>query len=274
MSIVEPIRTARPVQTVRDVATVARRTHVSMLAAGLAYFTFATLLPFALLVVIAITAAGGEPLAERTLEVATSGLGAEHAGTVTGAIFAEEARLPSTLIGIGVFLWSSGRLFGSFDRAFAVIYGAYRERTLAETAADAMVVTATTVMALVLLGVFAALYVLRAGGFSIAAPVVLFAALLVLFTPLFYVFPDVEVGALEILPGTILAGGGWAVASLILGSYARVAGGEAYGVAGLVLLILTWLYLGGLAVLVGATTNAVLGGHVDPGEPRLRRVHP
>lgn len=274
MSLVDPIRTARPVQTARDVATVAQRTHVSMLAAALAYFTFATLLPFALLLVIAITAAGGEPLAERTLEVATSGLGAEHGRTVTGAIFAEGARLPSTLIGVGVFLWSSGRLFGSFDRAFAVIYGAHRQRTLAETAADAVVVTATTVMALVLLGAFGALYVLRAGGLSAAAPVVLFGALLVLFTPLFYVFPDVEVGALEILPGTIMAAGGWAVASLVVGSYARVAGGQAYGVAGLVLLILTWLYLGGLAVLLGATTNAVLGGHVDPDEPRLARVAP
>ena len=35
-----------------------------------------------------------------------------------------------------------------------------------------------------------------------------------------------------------------------------------YGVAG-VLLVLSWLYVGDLALLLGAATNAVLGGYVD-----------
>lgn len=235
-----------------------------MLAGGLAYFGFASLLPFALLVVLLITAAADQSLAEQILETAASVLGQEHARTVRATVFAEEARLSSTLIGVVVFVWSSLRLLGSFDRAFAAIYEVRAERSLVESLRNAAIVMLTTLLAIVLIAVFGVLYGLQLGGLSWVAPAVLFVALAVLFMPMFYVFPATDVGVREILPGTVLAAGGWAIASLLLGLYARVAGGAVYGAAGLVLLILSWLYLGALAVLVGATLNAVLAGHVDP----------
>lgn len=266
MSVVKALRETSFVRTARDVIAVGRRAQVSILAAGLAYFGFASLLPFVLLLVILITAVGGEPLAERVLESAASVLGPDHARTVTETVFAEEARLPSILIGAVVLFWSSFRVFRSFDRAFAAVYGAHAERSIAESIRNAGIVMATTFLALVLLGVFGVLYGLQLGLLSSIAPAVLFAALAVLFLPMFYVFPAADVAVVDILPGTILAAGGWAIASILLGVYARLAGGEVYGAAGLVLLILSWLYLGALFVLVGAALNAVLAGHVDPDE--------
>lgn len=235
-----------------------------MLAGGLAYFGFASLLPFALLVVLLITAVADQSLAERILETAASVLGQEHARTVTDTVFAEEARLSSTFIGVVVFVWSSLRLLGSFDRAFASVYEVRAERSLVESIRNAVIVMMTTLLAIVLIAVFGVLYGLQLGSLSWIAPAVLFVALAVLFMPMFYVFPATDVGVYEILPGTVLAAGGWAIASILLGLYARVASGAVYGAAGLVLLILSWLYLGALAVLVGATLNAVLAGHVDP----------
>jgi membrane protein len=39
---------------------------------------------------------------------------------------------------------------------------------------------------------------------------------------------------------------------------------DLYGVVGGLLLLLTWLYVGGLALLLGVVVNAVLAGRVDP----------
>lgn len=255
-------------ETALDVVAVARRAQVSLLAASLAYFGFTSLLPVALLVVILLTAVGGDAVAERTLSVVSSVLGERLGSTVTDVVLAEEDRLPTTVVGLVVLLWSGLRLFRSTDRAFAAVYGERSAVSIPATFRNAVLVFLTNLLALALLGGVGIWLGLSGGVVSAAAPVVLFAALVVVFLPMFYVFPRVGVSLREILPGTVFAAGVWAVASVGFRVYA-VLSTPAYGAAGTALLVLTWLYVGGFALLLGATLNAVLGGHVAPDYERL-----
>jgi uncharacterized BrkB/YihY/UPF0761 family membrane protein len=88
--------------------------------------------------------------------------------------------------------------------------------------------------------------------------------LLAVFFPLYYVFPDCQVTVRRALPGTVLAAAGWTGLGTVFGLYAeRAASFQLYGVLGGVVLVLTWLYFGGLVVLFGAALNAVLAGRTD-----------
>lgn len=250
--------------TVADVLAVARRAQISILAAGLAYFAFTSLVPFVLLAVAVVTVVGGEALAEQFSGIAVATLGERLGTSATESLFAGQARFRSSLLGVGVLVWSGLRLFGSSDRAFAAVYDEHHERSMLETVRNAALVLVTNLLALTLMGVIAAVFGRQLGLLSLFAPVALLAVLVVVFLPMFYVFPRADVSVLEVLPGTAFAAGAWAVASVGLGVYAGLAGDRLYGAAGGVLLVLTWLYVGGLAVLFGATLNAVLGGRVDP----------
>jgi membrane protein len=87
------------------------------------------------------------------------------------------------------------------------------------------------------------------------------ASLLVVFLPLFYLFPDEEVTVREVVPGTVLAAVGWTVLEFLFRYYVAVVGvGERYGVLGTVVLLVTWLYFSGFVVLLGAALNSVLAG--------------
>lgn len=251
-------------ETARDVIAVSRRAQLPMLAAGLAYFAFTSLVPVVLLGVILVAALGGEALIGQALSLTSAVLGDRMGAAVTNAVFDNEAGSRSIFLAVIVMTWSAVRLFGSSDRAFAAIYDERKSRSLATTVWNAVLVFVTNLGALGLLGGIAVLFVTRTGFVAVVAPLVLLVALVVVFLPMFYVFPRADVTFREVLPGTIFAAGAWALASVVLGVYAGTVGSPAYGAAGALLLVLAWLYAGGLAILLGATLNAVLGGHVDP----------
>jgi membrane protein len=93
----------------------------------------------------------------------------------------------------------------------------------------------------------------------------LLVTLVAVFLPTFYLLPEVEVSIPDALPGTLFAATVWTVSAMFFRLYATLSSSvRLYGVAGGVLLVLSWLYVGDLALLLGAATNAVLGGHVDP----------
>lgn len=250
--------------TVRDIVAVARRAQLPMLAAGLAYFAFTSLIPVFLLGIIVVAALGGEELIGQVLSVTSGILGDQVGAAVTNAVFANEAGTQSVVVALLVMTWSAVRLFGSTDRAFAAIYDEREQRTFLSTVWNSGLVFVTNLVALTLLAGIAAVFVTAAGFLSVVAPLVLLAALVAVFTPMFYVFPRAEVTFREVLPGAMFASGAWAVASVVLGVYAGAVGSHPYGAAGALLLVLAWLYAGGLAILLGATLNAVLGGHVEP----------
>ncbi|THE63493.1 hypothetical protein D8Y22_16815 [Salinadaptatus halalkaliphilus] len=99
---------------------------------------------------------------------------------------------------------------------------------------------------------------------SISAAVL--AVLLIgVFAPMYYLFPEPTVSVGEILPGTVFAALSWTVLAVGFRIYVATSDSVAlFGIAGAVLIILTWVYLGGFCLLLGAVLNAVLADRVDP----------
>lgn len=251
-------------QTLSQTIAVARRAQISLLAASLAYFGFLSLFPFALLVIIVLTTVGGEYFGDIAADMLADVLGEQISRQFDEEGFFTSAGLPGTLGSLAVLLWGAMRLYLSSDQAFAAIYGEEQEATLVSTLRNATLVFLANLVAIVLLGGIGIWFGLSGRVAALVAPLLLFVALTAVFLPIFYIFPHVDVTVREVLPGTVLAAGVWAVASAGFRVYAGSASTVAYGAAGAIVLLLSWLYIVGLATLIGAALNAVLGGHVDP----------
>ncbi len=91
-------------------------------------------------------------------------------------------------------------------------------------------------------------------------PTLLLAAILV--TGLLYRFaPDVRHQWRWISPGSMFVAFGWMAASLVFGVYVKHFGSynKTYGSIGAVIVLLTWMYLGGLVLFIGGQIDASIG---------------
>lgn len=81
----------------------------------------------------------------------------------------------------------------------------------------------------------------------------------------YYHAPDAEQDWIWITPGSILATLLWIAASLGLQAYLKIAGSftETYGALGGAMVLLLWLYVTGIAILVGGEMNAEIE-HASP----------
>jgi membrane protein len=81
----------------------------------------------------------------------------------------------------------------------------------------------------------------------------------------YYFAPDAEQEWVWITPGSLLATALWIVVSLSFKLYISYFGhyNETYGAIGAIIVLLTWFYLSGLAILVGAELNAEIE-HASP----------
>lgn len=247
------------------VLAVARKEQATLLAASLAYFSFVSLVPLVLLVLVVLATAGSVDLAVEAARLATEAAtpGLE---TPLETLLENRAGQRATFVGVAVLLWSAFRLFRALDDVFDAVYGRRHRESLRHSVRDAVLVFVTLVGALTLLGVVGVLLPLHLpAGEALVGPLLLFVALVVVFLPTFYVFPAGDVGVREVVPGVVVAAGIWSLSSFVFRLYA--AGGlRLYGAAGAFVLVLTWLYVGGLALVLGAVVNAVLAGRAGADE--------
>jgi membrane protein len=259
----------------RDVMAVARERQLSIKSAGLAYHAFNTLVPLVILGLVAATLVEAfEPLLRSVTEafeledVVTDEMLEEAAGDAG-------ARFRAAALALVILLWSAARLFQAVNSAFTDVYDSRDDQSYvgsvatvtAVTVLNAVLVTLTIAFAIGLVSVVGISVPVRGDGLLVAvgSAVVLALLLPVIFFPMYYLFPQVDVSATEVLPGTALAALSWTV--LALGFRVYVATSESvalFGIAGAILLILTWVYLGGFCLLLGAILNAVLADRVDP----------
>jgi hypothetical protein len=178
-------------------------------------------------------------------------------------------RTSATAVSLLLLAWSALKLFRGLDVAFSQVYGVTDVEPLPRQVLDAVVVLLTLPVAVAAaVAVTVVVPYLDAVPYvDVASGVALPVALTLVFLPAYYVFPDVEMSVREALPGAALAAVGWTLLAQGFHAYTTyVSGGEVYGILGGALLLVTWLYFGGIVITVGAVCNAVLSGRPDDDE--------
>jgi len=247
----------------RTVVRELRARDATLLAASIAYYAFVSLLPLLVLATIVATAVGGEALRTTVLGLAGQYLLPVGQGLIDEALANTTGRGGVTLVGFALLLWSSLKLFRGIDTAFARIYGTASRDFLGS------VRVGVTVLVAIGVGSFGGVALVGAVAFlrtpvALVAPLLFFTVLTAALFPVYYLIPAADLSPREALPGTLLGAVGWTLLGTAFALYAAVATTSGrfalYGVLGAILLLVTWFYLAGLVLLVGAALNAVRGG--------------
>lgn len=199
--------------------------------------------------------------------------------------------------GLVLAIWSSSAgliaIISTLNRAYDITEGRpwWKVRGVAIILTLALTVVVISALALVIAGPMIAAALGEALGMGPAFvtawtwgrwPVILLLVSLGM-ALIYYFAPDADQEWIWITPGSILATLLWVAASLGLQTYLKFAGNfnETYGTLGGAMVILLWLYVTGIAILVGGEMNAEIEhaspegkdpGEKKPGERRRLRA--
>ena len=249
------------IATGRRVVRRVNDSYVPFLAGSLAYHVFLLLTPLLILLLVVVSAVGGDAAVAYLAE-----FGRPYITAQGRELFANTVRNASqytwvVAVGVVAILWSTLRIFRGLDVVFARVYDTDTHESIHGQVRDGLVGVATVTLALVaaiVAGAVASLFPWESLA-RLANLVVLVVVLGVVFFPLYYVIPNVEMSVREALPGTGVAVVGWLAFHLLFQVYVDYALTlEAYGVIGTVLSVLLWLYSSMFILLVGGVVNAVL----------------
>lgn len=234
--------------------------NLTFIAGAIAYSAFLSLVPLLVLMLGIAALIRGEGVTAPLLATVEANISPLVADLLRSALSRKSGTLGASLIGLVVLIWSSLKVFRGLNVAFAAVYGE-TETSFVATLRDGVVAFVCLVAAIgALVGIEAALVlVVDRTVLELLGPALLFFGLFVAFLPVYYVLPDVHVTFQEVVPGALLAAGGWLALGVLFQLYVSVTG-TAAGVLGGVILLLTWLYVAALLFLLGAVVNAVLGG--------------
>jgi YihY family inner membrane protein len=261
----------RTVAVVRGVADGAQSDRITFIAAGLAYYALISLVPLVLLALVVTSLLGDSTFVEAAVAEASRTLGEEGGRVLAQALTGAAGRGGATVFGLAVLLWSGLKLFRGLDIAFSDVYGDPGPSSIVEQLRNAAItlgavgigVAATVAIGAVIAGLDIGSAIDARDTVGLLGTPALVVALTVAFLPLYYVLPGTDISIREAVPGALFAAVGWAVLQTGFRVYVSLAGSyEAYGLLGGVLLLVTFLYFGGLVLLLGAVFNAVLTGHI------------
>ncbi len=174
-------------------------------------------------------------------------------------------------------LWSATTGMTAIEDTLNAVYRARETRPLWKQYLVA--VTLTLVAAVILFISTGVLFYANAaiGFFHITLPLAIiiriavwpatFALLALLFAMTYYWAPDVKEGRWQwITPGAVVGIVGWIVASAAFRIYLHFFNtySATYGSLGAVIILLTWFYVSGLMLLVGAAVNSSIEGMLTP----------
>ncbi|WP_266076288.1 YihY/virulence factor BrkB family protein [Haladaptatus caseinilyticus] len=235
--------------------------NVTLMAAGIAYNAFISLVPILLLLLLVVTVVGGG-LEDRLLAVAEGSLPGPIANVIEQVFRGESAATGASFIGFVVLLWGSLKIFRGLDTAFSEIYDTEGANSFTDQVRDGLVVLVGLTVAIVATVGVSAVF----SAFSdtvpflgFVTPLVLVAGLILAFFPMYYVFPDADLDWRQAVPGTVFAAVGWAVLQALFQVYLTFKGGGSASFFGSVVVVITWLYFSGLVLLLGAVINSVVG---------------
>lgn len=254
---------------VRTVAAAARQERISVSAAGVSFHVFNAFVPLVLFVLVTASEFGELAAVSRLVELLAGPQATQVERLLQSVTRQSSGRTLAVVIALAILLWSALRLFAVANDTFTDVYGERARQSVASRVRD-VVVTFVTVIVGVLVAVVVGVtltFALEGLAVAVLTPPLLVCLLTLLFLPMYYVFPEPEMTVRLALPGAVFAATVWTLTGLGLRAYAGVSTSiQLYGVVGGLLLLLTWLYVGGFVLMVGVVINAVRGGHVDPDE--------
>ena len=249
----------RAVETGRSVVRTVREENVPFMAASVAYYTLASVVP---LLAIALVVLGAFGATDVLIDALRSNLSESGEAVLRRVLTNADGRGAAGVLGLLFTLWSASKVFQGISIAFDEVYGSSVDDSLAERIGKSLLVFGLLLGAVVLLsaaGVAHAYVRVPVPYPALLGNLLALLALVLAILPLYYVLPPVPVSVRHALPGTVFAAVGWVVLRVAFGSYVGAAGDyAAYGLLGGVLLLLTVVYLGGVVLLVGAVCNVVL----------------
>lgn len=247
----------------RAVVDTVRDEEITFLAAAIAYYAFVSLLPALLLALVVASVVGGDRLVTQVLGAGAAYLSPTGQDVLGESLRGARGRAGATAVGVLLLGWTTLRVFRGLDIAFSRVYGTSSGTFLGQLRNAVIVVLSVGIGIGSMIGVGAVLAVLNVPiGRRLVGLVALLLGLVIVFLPLYYVFPGRRIGVRGALPGAVVAAVGWVILQAGFQVYASLAEGFAvYGVIGGVLLIVTWFYVAAIVILVGAAVNVV----VEPG---------
>lgn len=249
-----------------------------MLASALAYSAFFAI-PSVLLVVVGLFTLIAGPDTITSLMHHFNHVMPREATALLGSSLKRLDAQPATgvvmtVVGFVLALWSTTGAMGAYMTAVNLAYerkdrrGFVRKRLVAVQLVAIICVAFALVAVLLMFGPqVEKLIASHAGGAAgvvdwvwwIAQWPILLAGLLVAFAALLYLGPDVEHPRWELLtPGSVVTAFLWLVTSGLFAVYTAMFGSynKTWGTLSAVIVMLTWLWLAGVALLFGAEINA------------------
>lgn len=244
----------------RDALMILRQENVTFAAAGIAYYILVAVVPVLLLLFVGLTSFGGEAVARSLLFAIEDWLTPEGYTLVEEILTGTSGRGQITAIGAALFFWSTYRVLHGFELALSRIYGDETERRLRERVTELV-----TVLVLIGGAVFGTVTI--AAGITALSGIqfigalgnlLQFIVLSLVFLLLYSVFSGRSWMLAHVLPGAVVAAGGWTVLQFTFSIYTTYVTSSVYDLFGGLLLFVTWIYLGVLLILFGATYNVAL----------------
>ena len=249
------------VAVLRETGTLAARKQIHFLAASIAYYAFAALIPLLLFAFIGISVIGGQDFAFQITVVTEGYLTPTTQELLHDALLQTEGRTGVIFGASLVFAWSVFRLLQSLDIAISMVYETELSPPLLTQISTAVMLFFALVIAASGLITISVLFTVYPGipFIGIVSAGTMLVALVPVFWPIYYLLPAVEHSVLDALPGAIVAAISWILLNMLFGIYTATAGEyQVYGLLGGVLLLFVWFYISGMILVFGAVINAVL----------------
>ncbi|MFD1564831.1 YhjD/YihY/BrkB family envelope integrity protein [Haloarchaeobius amylolyticus] len=250
----------------KSVVTGIQEKNVTFMAASIAYQAFVSLIPLLVLLFFLVSFVGDEGLATQVSATTEGFLPESGQVMLENGIEGDTGSVGTSLIGLVALVWGSLKIFRGLDTAFSEIYASTAENSLVDQVRDGIVVFSVIGVALVAAALTTVVFAFFPSipFIGVLNPLLLVVGLTVAFLPMYYFFPDIDVSVREVLPGVVVAAVGWAALQSLFQVYVAFSSSSASaGPIGAILLLLTWLYFGGLILLVGAVVNATHSGHLE-----------
>lgn len=247
------------IATGREIVRTVREENVPFMAAGIAYYAIASIVPLLAISLAALSAFGGTAT---LLELLRSVLSESGQTVLTELLENTRSHGATSAVSLLFLVWSGSKVFRGLTIAFTEVYGEVTDISLPAQLARSTVVMGLLLGAVALLSAISIslTYVqFRVPYPTLVGQVVALAVLVVAFVPIYYVLPPVDISLRHVLPGAVLAAVGWVLIEVGFFYYAGTAGNyAAYGYLGALLLFVTALYLAAVVLLVGVVVNAAL----------------